>query len=63
MKGGDSMSKNLSDIIGGNYNHCNTCKWMEQGNCTKLNRSVISEMDSDLKVDDCPKKSGRYPWN
>ena len=53
---------NLSDITKGNYNHCNTCKWMVEGNCQKLNRSVTSEMDSDLRVDDCPKKSGTYHW-
>ena len=57
------MSKNLSDIKNGNFNHCVKCKWLDyEGKCSRLDRSVITEMDSDLPVDDCPKKSGRYPW-
>ena len=55
------MSKK-SGIDNGNYNHCNTCKWMVEGDCQKLNRSVLTEMDSDMRVEDCPKRSGRYHW-
>lgn len=53
----------LSDIKNGNYNHCDVCSNNNNGTCTKLNKDISTEMVLDQKVDDCPKKSGRYRWN
>lgn len=45
----------LSNLVNGNHNRCNTCKYFNMGTCTKLNRNVEIELRWDMKVDDCPK--------